>query len=105
MQPMHNYLWSQYRDSETEYFRRSKVYVEKGLRSVEKILERTSGKFCIGDEITIADVFLCPELYRAIEYGIDLGQFPYSKKIWETTMKVAAFYSTQPNNEPDCPTK
>ena len=32
----------------------------KGLKAIEAFLAESAGKYCIGDEITLADVFLAP---------------------------------------------
>ncbi|MFH4977058.1 hypothetical protein AB6A40_003767 [Gnathostoma spinigerum] len=40
-------------------------WIERGFEGLEKHLEKTSGKYCYGDEITIADVCLVPQVYNA----------------------------------------
>ncbi|XP_022799081.1 maleylacetoacetate isomerase-like isoform X2 [Stylophora pistillata] len=40
-------------------------WINKGFCNLEKILERTSGKYCVGDEITMADLCLVPQVYNA----------------------------------------
>ncbi len=37
----------------------------KGLTAIEALLAESAGKYCVGDEITLADVFLAPQLYAA----------------------------------------
>lgn len=32
----------------------------EGLRVFEELVKETAGKYCVGDEITLADVFLIP---------------------------------------------
>jgi maleylacetoacetate isomerase len=36
-------------------------YLRKGFKAIEEALKETSGKFCVGDEITIADLCLVPQ--------------------------------------------
>merc|ERR1739848_432785 len=38
----------------------SRFWIEKGLRSVEQFLTKSSGKFCVGDQVTMADCCLVP---------------------------------------------
>ena len=33
--------------------------------AIEKMLQSTAGKYCVGDEVTIADFFLIPQCYNA----------------------------------------
>ena len=35
------------------------------VAAIETVLEKTAGKFCVGDEVSIADVALIPQLYNA----------------------------------------
>jgi len=35
---------------------------------LEQVLEETAGKFCVGDEVTIADVALVPQFVNAERY-------------------------------------
>lgn len=41
------------------------TYLTRGLRAIEELLVKSSGKFCVGDEITIADCCLVPQVYSA----------------------------------------
>ena len=38
------------------------------LTGLERVLEDTAGKFCVGDELTIADVTLVPQFMNAARY-------------------------------------
>lgn len=38
------------------------------LVALEKILKRTSGQYCVGDGVTLADAFLIPQVYNANRY-------------------------------------
>lgn len=39
-----------------------KFYIRKGFVALEEALKETSGKYCVGDEVTIADLFLVPQV-------------------------------------------
>ena len=36
----------------------AKKWIEKGLIALENVLEGSSGKYCVGDEVTLADCCL-----------------------------------------------
>lgn len=40
-------------------------WIARGLGAVEKLLTTSAGKYCVGDEITMADCCLVPQLYNA----------------------------------------
>ncbi|XP_028398250.1 maleylacetoacetate isomerase-like [Dendronephthya gigantea] len=103
IQPPCNFYFYHYDDNIDEYTKQCKNTVEKGFVAIEKILEKVAGKFCIGNEITIADVCLAPQVYRAIGFGVNIALFPKISEIWKQLCTVDAVRSTHPDNEPDCP--
>ena len=40
-------------------------YFQPIFLGVEKVLEDTAGKFCVGNEISMADCCLVPQVYNA----------------------------------------
>lgn len=43
----------------------SQHWITKGFKAIEKFLESSAGKYCVGDEITLADCCLIPQVYNA----------------------------------------
>jgi maleylacetoacetate isomerase len=69
---------------------------ERGLGVYETFVERTKlkggdGRYSIGDEVTLADVFLVPAIQGALRVGIDLDRWPLVKSIVEECWKLEAF--------------
>ena len=50
-----------------------------GFAALETLAERHGGRFCYGDDPTLADCFLAPQLYSARRFGINLA--PYAKLV------------------------
>lgn len=44
-------------------------YLRKGFIALEEMLKQTSGRFCVGDEISIADLFLVPQVYAGYRFA------------------------------------
>lgn len=42
-------------------------HLNEGFTSLEKRLQRTAGRFCVGDDVSIADCCLVPQVYNAIQ--------------------------------------
>lgn len=40
-------------------------WITRGFRAVEKILSSVAGKYCVGDEISLADCCLIPQVFNA----------------------------------------
>lgn len=36
--------------------------------ALERTLTQTAGRFCVGNEVTVADLFLVPQMYNARRY-------------------------------------
>ncbi|XP_059482274.1 probable maleylacetoacetate isomerase 2 [Neocloeon triangulifer] len=78
-------------------------WMTRGFRAVEKMLSATAGKYCVGDEITMADCCLVPQVFNARRFQVDLRPFPNVVRIDRELESHPAFIGAHPNNQPDCP--
>lgn len=81
---------------------------ERGLRAVEALLgdfekEGISGRFAVGDELTLADVFLVPQVFSALRFEVPLDPFPRAARIYQTCMQLEAAIASSPSKQPDAP--
>lgn len=74
-----------------------------GLTACEKMLEKYSGQFCFGDEITAADVFLVPQIFTALRFKVPLDKFPLITKIVNHCNTLEAFKKAHPLCQIDTP--
>ena len=65
------------------------------------MLLKSSGKYCIGDDITMADCCLIPQVYNANRFKVDMNQFPNITRIVQTLENIEAFVAAHPDNQPD----
>jgi maleylpyruvate isomerase len=80
-----------------------KHWLEEGNRTLEALLSRggRAGRFCFGDEVTLADVCLIPHLVTAgMLYDLDLRPYPTCERIFGNCMELDAFAKTQPKLQP-----
>jgi len=68
-------------------------YLSKGLRSLETTLKVTSGKFCVGDELSIADLCLVPQIFHVKRNSIEFSEklYPYLTRINKELEKTPEF--------------
>ncbi len=59
--------------------------------------------FSVGDQLSLADVFLVPQLYNARRYGVDLTGFPTLVAIDARLSALPAFALAHPDRQPDAP--
>lgn len=78
-------------------------WLNKGLISLEKILSQRSKKFALNDEISLADVFIAPQIYSIYRFGLNLDKFPLLKNIENNTQNISAFAKAHPSKQADCP--
>ncbi|XP_023532765.1 glutathione S-transferase 2-like [Cucurbita pepo subsp. pepo] len=82
------------------------MIIGKGFLALEKLLKDHAGKFATGDEIYLADLFLAPQLYRAIEtFNVDMSKFPLLSRLYEEYKEVPAFEDAAPEKQPDAPSQ
>ncbi|XP_024293134.1 maleylacetoacetate isomerase isoform X2 [Oncorhynchus tshawytscha] len=78
-------------------------FIQRGFEALEPILKETASKYCVGDEISMADICLVPQVYNAERFKVDVDQFPTIKRLNQTLMKVEAFKVSHPSCQPDTP--
>jgi len=76
-------------------------FVATGLAAIEDIARSTAGRFLVGDQLTIADVYLVPQLFAARRVGLDLLPFPTLLRIESTCEALPAFAAAHPSAQPD----
>ncbi len=76
-------------------------FVEPGLHAVQQISEPLRGRFLVGDTISVADLFLVPQLYGARRFGVDLEALQPLVDIEARLSEHPAFVAADPTNQPD----
>ena len=76
-----------------------------GLAALEAHLadDGTSGKFCEGDQITLADLCLVPQVGAAMLFKVDISPYPNCKRVFDECMTQSAFFDARPQAQPDFP--
>ena len=81
-------------------------WLDTGSRAVEEVLARDprTGKFCVGDQVTVADICLSAHLTSAKLFGgRDPSDFPVAGRIYTNCMAMEAFAAEHPLRQPDAP--
>jgi maleylpyruvate isomerase len=78
-------------------------WAPQGFSALEAWLsgDTSTGQFCHGDQPTMADCFVIPQLYAAKRYGLDLSIFPTLMRIDAECAGQKAFIQALPENQPD----
>ena len=79
----------------------AKHFITEGFRAIETVLLVSAGQFCVGDEPTIADFCLIPQVYNAKRFGVDLALFPTIMRVNDAFEKLPFAVAAHPNSQPD----
>ncbi len=80
-------------------------WVEQGLAQIETQLNAQGrcGRFVLGEEVTLADVLIVPQIFNAQRYDCRLDHVPTIMRIFDACMQLPAFADAQPARQPDLP--
>jgi maleylacetoacetate isomerase len=78
-------------------------FIRRGFTALEKLLTETAGQYCVGDEITLADCCLVPQVYNCNRFMVDLSPFPTIRRIDLALKGHPAFSDAHPTKQPDYP--
>ena len=80
-------------------------WIVEGMGTVERLLERRTasqfGPWAFGNDPTLADVCLVPQIANAMRMGCDLSAFPCALSVFEHAKQHPAFAKAEPGNQPD----
>lgn len=74
-----------------------------GLEALEKTLQDFAGTYSFGNSITMADIFVVPQIVTCQRFKVDTSKYQLLTKIFENCQKLEAFIKAHPNNQPDTP--
>jgi len=73
----------------------------RGISALEERVDQHGGRFAVGDMLTLADVFLIPQLYNANRFGVDLTRFPRCVEVAARASELPAFTTAHPDGQVD----
>ncbi len=79
----------------------AKDIIERGFAALEKELQKTAGRYCVGDTVTLADAYLDPQVYNANRFKVDMKKFPVISRVTAALAELPAFKKAQPSSQPD----
>lgn len=78
-------------------------WVDEGFRGLEQQAMRWSGdgKHMYGSAVTLADVYIVPQMYNALRFRCELGSYPTLRGICRHLESLPAFIKAAPELQPD----
>ncbi|MCB9524958.1 MAG: maleylacetoacetate isomerase [Myxococcales bacterium] len=75
--------------------------IADGLKALEDKVQATAGQFLVGDQVTVADLCLVPQMYNARRFDVDLSAFPTLVAVDARLSALPAFERAHPDQQPD----
>ena len=75
----------------------------KALRGIEAQVRRSSGdgRYCFGTSVTLADVYLVPQMFNARRFNCDVKPYPTLVRVCAHLEQLPAFAAARPEVQPD----
>jgi maleylpyruvate isomerase len=76
-------------------------WIGTGFGAIEARLATIAGRHSAGDQITLADICLVPQVYNARRFGLDLAPYPRIVAADAAAREEPAFAAAAPEAQPD----
>lgn len=78
-------------------------WIDRGFAAFEQLVARHSadGRYCYGSSVTLADVFLVPQVYNARRAQLDLSPYPRLAAVVQHLEALPAFAAARPEAQSD----
>ncbi len=94
-----NYLTAELGTSKLDKERWYHHWLHEGFKVLQQILP--AGNYGFGDTPTLVDVYLVPQIYNALRFDVDLGEYPKLVQAYEHCKPLSAFRQATPENQAD----
>lgn len=79
-------------------------WLTKGFDALEILLKDNEGPFCFGEQLTMADICLIPQIYNAFRFEFPMNAYPKLSAIYQHCLPLKAFDAAKPENQADAGT-
>jgi maleylpyruvate isomerase len=75
-------------------------WIDEGFSALEALIKLHGGDFAFGNEPSIVDCCLVPQVYSASRFKMDTSIYPKIHKIWQRCNSLEAFDKAHPSQQP-----
>ena len=76
----------------------------RGMQALDDMLAKTSGRYCYGDTLTMADAFVFPQAWLAKKkFEVELNDYWHIKQAYDNLKDIPSFKDAHAINQPDFP--
>lgn len=81
----------------------SQHWIRRGFDQLETLVQETAGRFSVGDQLSLADLYLLPQLYNARRFEVPVDAYPTLLRIEDSCRKLSVLDAAHPDRQPDAP--
>ena len=96
-----NYVTKTMGHDETDKNAWYRHWIEQGFGALERQVASRAGRYCLGDQLTLADAFVVPQVWNAIRFKCPMEAYPTLQRIFDNAMALQAFEKASPAAQPD----
>lgn len=80
-------------------------WIRVGMDAIEDTLadNPSTGTYSDGEQPTMADCILVPQVYNAERFGVDMAPYSTIRRVVQSCMVLDEFQKARPENQPDAP--
>lgn len=95
-----NYLRSSFKATEAQTKNWYHHWLEQGFNALEKRLEANprQTKVCYGNEVSLADIFLVPQVYNAYRFEFPVDNYPLISEVYHYCCTLDPFKQAEPES-------
>lgn len=66
------------------------------------MLSETAGTYAVGDTLTLADIFVYPQMFNGIQrFGVRKDDYTHLKRVFDNLFRLSEFRNAEPEKQKD----
>ncbi len=106
--PLHNLKvlkilgqWAQWDQEKKDQWCRH--WIETGFEALIALIKPTATRFSFGEQVTVADIFIVPQIVTALRFGVQMEKYPLLERIKKECDQLDSFKAAHPVSQIDTP--
>ncbi|MDO6562466.1 maleylacetoacetate isomerase [Amphritea sp. 1_MG-2023] len=93
------YLLTELGGSDTQKTQWYQHWVYQGFDALESMLAVNAGAFSFGDQLSLADVSLIPQVFNANRFNCDMSRYPHICRVNDNCLQLKGFIDAHPDRQ------
>lgn len=72
-------------------------WINTGFSALEAMIDNPTARYAVGASVSLAEIYLVPQIYNARRFDVDMAQYPALQSIDAQCAKIDAFRDAHPD--------